>query len=235
MSSRRSFQLSGQVVLGIMAIFFGLLFLLDNMDVIDARPYVHFWPVFVILFGLGRAMHSSHPGGRFFGAAITLFGILLLIHTLGYSEIGLSEFWPILLILLGAGLVLGRTRHVRTAETGSTTKDSRDTVNAFALLSGIQQANNSQAFRGGEVTAILGGCDIDLRGAVIKNGERVEVTTFALWGAIKIRLPQNCNAQVKGFPIMGSFEDKSAKPSDANAAIVDITGSAIMGGVEVTN
>jgi len=235
MGSKRSFELSGQAVLGIMAIFFGLLFLLDNMDIIDARPYLHYWPVFLILFGLGRILHPSHAGGRFFGAAVTLFGILLLIRSLGYTEIGLSELWPVLLILVGGGLILGRTKHSPIGNAVNPVKDSRDAVNAFALLSGVHQSNNSQDFRGGEITAILGGCDIDLRAAVIQVGEAVEVTTFTCWGAIKIRVPQNWNARVRGFPFMGSFDDKSVKPSDANAPIVDITGTAIMAGVEVTN
>ena len=34
--------------------------------------------------------------------------------------------------------------------------DSRDWVSAFAILSGFERSNNSQAFRGGDLTAIMG-------------------------------------------------------------------------------
>ena len=112
--------------------------------------------------------------------------------------------------------------------------DSRSIVNAFAVLGGVQQSNNSQDFRGGESSAIMGGCEIDLRQASIK-GEDAVINTFAMWGGIKIKVPPTWNVIVQGVPFLGGFDDKSVKPADPSAKCLIVKGTAIMGGVEVTN
>jgi predicted membrane protein len=107
-------------------------------------------------------------------------------------------------------------------------------VNAFAVLGGVQQSNNSQDFRGGESSAIMGGCEIDLRQASIQEEEAV-INTFAMWGGIKIKVPPTWNVIVQGVPFLGGFDDKSVKPADRSAKRLVVKGTAIMGGVEVTN
>lgn len=234
MATKRSFHLSGQIVVGIAAIFFGLLFLLDNMDVVDARIYIHYWPVFLIVFGLARILQSSHGGGRFFGAIVTLVGILLLLRALGFTEVGFRELWPLILVLIGGSLILGNSAGSPIRRDSSASTDSNAIVNAFAILGGFQRSNNSQDFRGGEVSAIMGGCEIDLRQAAIQEEEAI-ISTFAFWGGIKIRVPQSWSVSVRGFPFLGGFDDKSVQPSNAAAKRLVINGTAIMGGVEVTN
>src|SRR5207237_8385796 len=96
------------------------------------------------------------------------------------------ELWPVLLIGVGA-LMLWRALLVRrgprafrapvTAERGgaagsagpadANTASSNSVVSATAILGGVERRISSQDFRGGDVTAIMGGCNIDLRGASI--------------------------------------------------------------------
>jgi predicted membrane protein len=80
----------------------------------------------------------------------------------------------------------------------------------------------------------MGGCEIDLRQASIQ-GEEAVISTFAMWGGIKIKVPPTWNVIVQGIPFLGGFDDKSAKPADHSAKRLIVKGTAIMGGVEVTN
>ena len=82
--------------------------------------------------------------------------------------------------------------------------------------------------------AIMGGCEIDLRQAAIAADE-ASIDTFAMWGGIKIKVPQTWNVILQGFPFLGGFDDKTVKPSDPSAKRLVIRGTAIMGGVEITN
>ena len=89
------------------------------------------------------------------------------------------------------------------------------------------------AFRGGELTAFMGGCDIDLRQAAI-HGEAV-IDVFAMWGGIDIRVPDDWRVIGRVTPIMGGFEDKTRPPRGAAAHTLVIRGFVLMGGVEVKN
>ena len=60
--------------------------------------------------------------------------------------------------------------------------------NGVAILGGFQRSENSQEFQGGDLMAIMGGCEIDLRQAAIAADEAA-IDTFALWGGIKIKVP----------------------------------------------
>jgi predicted membrane protein len=234
MERKRMFTLSGQAIMGGAAVLIGTLLLLDNFDVLDARMFLRFWPVIFIVFGVVRILNSSHRGGRFWGVVFTFIGAVLLIRELGVTYIGLHELWPLILVLLGLSMLLGGTVRGKISAAMNSPQDSHSTINAFAVLGGVQQSNNSQDFRGGESSAIMGGCEIDLRQASIQGDEAV-ISTFAMWGGIKIKVPPTWNVNVQGVPFLGGFDDKSVKPTDPSAKRLVVKGTAIMGGVEVTN
>jgi predicted membrane protein len=234
MERKRPVYFSGQAIMGAAAVLIGIFLLLDNFDVLDARLYLRFWPLILVVFGGGRILYSSHGGGRFVGGVIALIGVFLLVRELGVTSLGLHELWPLILVLMGASMLLGGTARGRILGEDRANPDSRSIVNAFAVLGGVQQSNNSQDFRGGESSAIMGGCEIDLRQASIQ-GEDAVISTFAMWGGIKIKVPPTWNVIVQGVPFLGGFDDKSVKPADPSAKCLIVKGTAIMGGVEVTN
>ncbi len=234
MERKSLFYVSGQAIMGAAAVLIGVFLLLDNLDVLDARLYLRFWPLILVVFGAVRILHSPHGGGRFVGAVILLIGAVLLVRALGVTSIGFHELWPLLLVLIGVSMLLGGTARGKFLGGDRTTPDSYSVISAFAVLGGVQQSNNSQDFRGGELSAIMGGCEIDLRQASIQ-GEEAVISTFAMWGGIKIKVPPTWNVIVQGVPFMGGFDDKSVKPNDPSSKRFIVKGTAIMGGVEVTN
>jgi len=79
---------------------------------------------------------------------------------------------------------------------------------------------------------VMGGCELDLRDCSI-NGD-AELNVFAVFGGIEIRVPPDWSVSLHGMPIMGGFEEKTATPPN-NAKRLRVTGSVIMGGLEVRN
>ena len=117
---------------------------------------------------------------------------------------------------------------------GAWTDDTSATIREFACLGGVERRNTSQAFRGGEATALLGGIELDLRECRMADPEaRIEV--FACMGGISMRIPRNWSVQSEVAAILGGFHDQSTPPADGNAKRLIISGQAIMGGIEVTN
>jgi len=220
---------SSRLVLGTVAIILGILFTLNNLGTIEVGDYLHFWPVALIAFGLAVFLESSKSPGRFAGGILMLAGTLLLLNYLGVIRFHLHDWWPLLLVLLGISIIWRGYDRARFADV-----DPSSTVSAIAVLGGVERTCGSQDFRGGELTAFMGGCVVDLRKADMKVGE-VVIHTFAFWGGIEIKVPEDWTVSVQGFPIMGGFEEKTQGPKGGPMKLLIIKGFAMMGGVEIRN
>jgi hypothetical protein len=63
------------------------------------------------------------------------------------------------------------------------------------LLGGFERRVHTQDFRGGEVTAVMGGCALDLRGASM-TGEAI-INVFAFWGGVTLKVPPDWTVVLK--------------------------------------
>jgi len=224
----------GRLFFGLALTLLGVLLTLNNFDVLDAAPILRLYPVLIILLGLAKMSGFGMPRHRGFGLVLVVVGTWLLLDTLDIAE-DVWDFWPLLLVALGGCLVfraLGR-RDVAGAEPGPA-GGTGSGFSIFAFLSGVERQNSSPEFRGGEATAVMGGCEIDLRSARMQCGQAV-VDTFALWGGVELRVPRDWRVSGEVTPILGAFEDKTAPPAGEAQGHLIVKGTAIMGGIEVSN
>ena len=105
-------------------------------------------------------------------------------------------------------------------------------VSAMAILGAVSRGSNVRHFRGGDLTAIMGGCELDLRHASLEDDVVIDV--FALWGGIEIRVPEEWTIDSQILPILGGVEEKTRRPP-ASGPRVTLRGFAIMSGVEIKN
>lgn len=110
--------------------------------------------------------------------------------------------------------------------------DDDSIIEVSAILGGYVRRVSSQRFRGGDINAVLAGCEIDLRQASIE-GEAV-LNVFALCGGITIKVPPDWSVVLQGTPILGGFEEKTIVPPNQNKRLY-VSGYAIMGGLEIRN
>jgi len=166
----------------------------------------------------------------------------------------MRDLWPLIFVFVG-GMLLWRAARRRApgdsaaerafagAREGLAASRSRRTgpidagsaLNEFAFMGGGERVVRSQEFQGGEVSAILGGFEIDLRGAGIA-GDSATIEVFAFWGGIELRVPDDWDVAVHATPILGAVVSsaKSGIGKVPTKTLV-IRGSVIMGGVEVKN
>jgi hypothetical protein len=219
-----------RLVLGLAIALAGVLFTLDNLDVLDADDWVRYWPALLLAFGLGQMVAAVSPSERIGGAIWSFIGAWLLADVALYLPISLFDLWPLVLVVVGALLVW---RAVRPQTAAAARDDS--TLHAFAVMSGVKRTSTSLQFQGGSLTAIMGGIEIDLRGALLAGGTAT-LDTFAMWGGVEVRVPPGWVIDGRVWPLMGGFEDKTTPPSPEDVAgTLVVTGWAIMGGVEVKN
>lgn len=223
-------RLTPHLMFGLMIILIGVVFTLDNLNIAHAEDYLRFWPAGLIAIGLAKLWQVRHDQGSAIGGVLfTLIGSWMLLDTLDYIDVSFIDFWPLLLVFVG-GMIVWQGIRGRQQRLGGTTND---TINAVAILSGVNRGSNSTAFKGGELTAFMGGCEVDLRNAAI-NGDAV-IDVFAMWGGIEIRVPENWTVIGRVTPLMGGVEDHTRAPQAATAHRLTIRGMVIMGGIEIKN
>jgi predicted membrane protein len=224
---------SSQVVLGLLVVGMGVLFLLDNLDILNVRHAIGFWPLVFLVAGCAVLFGNGPRSGNYLGGVLVAIGILMIVGRMGFFTISWGTLWPLVMIALG-GLVLYRSLGPgRVAREGVVAGASPDNVvDIVAVLGGFERRVSAQDFRGGEITAVLGGCELDLREASIVKDAVLNVC--AILGGINIKVPHDWTVVLNGTPVMGGFAEKTARPPDAGKRLV-ITGYAIMGGVEVRN
>jgi predicted membrane protein len=227
------FRISAQLVFGLIVLCVGVILLLDNMDLLYAEDYLRWWPALVMFYGAARL--TDPQANRFWSLFWIAAGGVLLLDRLDVIEFTMSDWWPIVLIAIGGAVLWGSLRRTpgQTAIlTGNEGSSDDSTINLTAVMGGFERRNNSRDFRGGKITTIMGGCELDLRQADIREMATIEV--FAFWGGISLKVPEAWSVRLEGMPIMGGFSDETRPIAGATKRLI-IRGSVVMGGVEIKN
>ena len=229
-----------RVVFGIFIIVVGLFALLDNLHVFDSRLVQPFWPLVFVAIGALRLTSSNRPPQFLFGAGLIAVGAGMTLNNLGLIHFQMRDLWPVALILVGLNvLTRGFTRGTDGQPLPRPRPGHRDerlehgaSIDASAMMSGIVLKNDSQEFAGGEINAVMGAVEIDLRQADIAAEAVLHLSV--IMGGVEIRVPREWSVSVNGTPMLGGIEDKTAPPMVPGKRLI-IEGSVIMGGVEITN
>lgn len=209
--------------MGLLIIALGVAFTLHNLGLADLDRVFAYWPVLLIVVGIAKFLGYDWLGGMTWSLA---GGVLLLPALI--DRIEYEDLWPLLLILIGLRLA-GRALPARLVGPPART----ETATAFALMSATKRASLTDDFQGADLTAIMGGCELDLRQAELKS--QATIDAFAFWGGIVIRVPRSWSVDLRVVPLMGGAEDHTHAPELGGGPRLRVRGVALMGGVEVRN
>jgi len=96
----------GSLVVGLILLAAGLIFLLDNFDVIYiGEPVSHFWPMIIVALGLVRIFQAENSCERRKGFGWLFFGLWLLVSVLHMFGLTFHNSWPLLLIGFGINAI----------------------------------------------------------------------------------------------------------------------------------
>jgi predicted membrane protein len=250
---------------GSVLIVLGLLFLLDNLHVIEARfVFRNLWPLMIIAFGVSRLMFGI-GGERVFGAIATTFGGLWLGQRLFDWQINVvGVFWPIILIGLGISLLFRRrpTWSYRPPDAGPPIPGApgappHTPMSGFAESDGAAPVFDETVDQSATVreVAIMAGVERRNVSQTFKGGtitavmgsvemdlrdcrmadEGASLWVQAILGQVVLRLPPNWTVDSRLAAVLGNLEDRSDRPIDAAPKRLIIEGSAFMGQVEIRN
>ena len=223
-----------RLIIGASIAVLGVVLTLDRLGLVNANQVLRMWPAVLIIIGLELYLHPRDDRSATRGIVWMALGGWLLLYSIGAVTVHIWDlFWPAVLILIGTNLVMQTVRSAtRSAE------DQGQRVSMFAVLGGVKRSN-AGPFHGGEITALMGGAQLDLRQAVIAPGAEAAIDIFGLMGGIEIIVPPDWTISTPLLPVLGGIEDKRLAPlpgiAQAGAAATPprlvLRGFVMMGGV----
>jgi len=234
MEDRKS--LDRRNITGLILIVFGGLLLLNTFDIVgfSISYYIFSWKTLLIAIGL-VIMHRRENNKIGF----MLIGVGAAFWILDFAGLYVSfgkVFLPMILITIGIVIITRRGRHesadrpLRGAD-GSINTDYLDDI---SILGGGIRRIYSQNFNGGNITAIFGGSEFDLKNAKI-SPEGCVVDVFTMFGGTKLVVPEDWDVKSDVLSLFGGFGDKrTAKPVNTDVKkVLLIKGVVMFGGVEI--
>ena len=226
------YRVTPQAVFGLLVMILGLLWTGDNLNWWEAERVTRYWPLALVIIGTALAAQPDDRGRRIFGLILIGVGIWLTAARYFMFELAFWEAWPLVIVVLGARMIYRSTQRVPNAPLAPSPPRSTDQrFSDFAFWSGVNRRITSTAFRQADLTAVMGGIELDFTGASTGGGEAV-IDVFVMWGGIDIKVPPDWAVSNQVLAIMGGADDRSSGSQDSTNRLV-LRGFVLMGGIEV--
>lgn len=220
---------------GLLLVGIGVLFLLDTTDTIDTENvWGLIWPA--ILVFLGASFLIRERGRSLVGLVLLLLGVGFFAQNAEWIKEGwIGRYWPVVVIVAGLAILVEATGVLRPRPTrmeGETAISGDEWLRSTAFMSGRKERVTSSAWKGGDVTAVMGGVELDLRETKpVSGGAVLDVT--AVMGGVDVTVPRGWRVRITGTPLLGGFDDKTDPSAGDEAPVLEVRGVALMGGVDI--
>lgn len=228
-----------RTLLGLLFIMIGGILMIHWTNLIPFfrfPSYIFNWQMILIILGLFFLITERN---RSTGLVLFVIGALFLApdvfnvtfrQVLQFAIPGLFLLAGILLILPSRNL-LGRRKYKKDYE-----GETNDYIRDINIFSGGTKAITSGNFKGGELTCIFGGSELNFRNANLAPGVNV-LEVACIFGGVKLYIPEDWTVKLEITPVFGGFTDSRAESNMRLATnpdkILVIKGTAIFGGGEI--
>lgn len=236
---------------GFLLILAGTLFLAFNFGWIDPalRSIVFSWPALFVVFAFIALFKRDYLFALLW-LTLAAFFLLPRIALLypdalpGINEDFTGNFWPVLLIIVGTGVMLkfffgkGKKtcchRHAQKPFNINKIEGTDGIYVREVVFGGIEDIFLEPVFRGGQIEVVFGGVELDLRRASLPEGD-THLHVEAVFGGIKLYLPDDWVIVPKINTVLGGVDNKHFSRStyhDTSRRLL-ISGEIIFGGCEI--
>ncbi|MFW5720478.1 MAG: LiaI-LiaF-like domain-containing protein [Candidatus Dojkabacteria bacterium] len=222
-------KLQGNYITGGILIFLGVAFLLDQFTPFSFGNVLGLvWPLILCGIGLYLVTSSSKKAGLI----LIALGGIFFIGNLEFLPFNVWQLWPLILIVVGISILMSHSRIMRGngAPSSSQEKQSGD-FDHFVMFWGLEEKIHG-VFKQGNITALFGGAEIDLREAEISD-EGAIISTTAIFGGVELHVPDNVKIVNNATGIFGGYSDKTRAGSQDKPKVIEIQGISMFGGVEI--
>ena len=224
---------NNRAIIGVILVLAGLFLVMRNTGFFpDFIDHVIFsWPMLLVTIGLVITLGSS--GGKTSGIIVMAVGAFFLLPQIFRETFNVDMFWPSIFIIIGVIFIFTKRKGWNSVNTGPVVGD--DYIDYVHVFSGGERQIVSENFRGGKVTAIFGGSEIDLTKAKLAPGVS-ELEIACVFGGATIIVPDDWNVKIEVVPVLGGFGDSRkllpGRTVDTTRQLV-IKGAVVFGGGEI--
>jgi hypothetical protein len=239
---------------GLLVTLAGSLLLAFNLGWLDAsfRQIIFSWPMIFVIFAV-IALFKGQYLLTLFWTALGTFFLLPKIATVcpdalpGIDGDFASRYWPILIILVGIGVILnlffnkqlffvfGTNIDSFGQMSSKTNAGSTDGVYTRSVVfGGADDVFLEPVFRGGNISVVFGGAGLDLRKTTLLEGD-THLNIDVVFGGIELRVPDSWKVINEVRATFGGVEESRkiwVADIDESRRLI-ITGNVVFGGLEI--
>lgn len=221
----------GSILWGVVFIAVGILWLFSIFTGWKITAFPGWWTLFLMV---PAVISMITDGIRLGNVILFLIGGAFLVKELdvfpgiNIAALGLA----VAVILIGLKILFRRnSEHPVKGLFVSNESAADEYLEYISVFGGLETRNTSQDLKGGSVTAIFGGSEVDLTEAKINRD--IVIDAVAIFGGITIYAPKKAKVVVTGVPIFGGYSNKTEDTGEEALGTVKINCVSIFGGVEV--
>lgn len=224
---------SNRAIIGVILVLLGLALVMRNTGIFPSfiDHVIFSWPMLLVTIGLIITLGSA--GSKTSGIIIMAVGAFFLIPKIFRETFDVDMFWPSIFIIIGVIFIFSRRRTWNPNTIIS--KSGDDYIDFVHVFSGGERQIVSDNFKGGKVTAVFGGSEIDLTKATLAPGVS-EIELACVFGGTTLIVPDDWNVKIEVVPVLGGFGDSRklhpGRTIDMSKQLI-IKGAIVFGGGEI--
>ena len=210
------------------------------------------WYTLLIAIGLLIGFKSGFRNAG--GLIMIIVGIAFLLNDIIPNANMQNFIWPGILMIAGIVFIIKPRQHTHKKDwrywedidhkytappqpiiTETETNEPSEVIEINAVFGSVNKLILSKNFKGGEINAFMGGAEINLLQADIKQTIQLEVNT--VFGGTKLIVPANWDVKNEITAVFGGVEDKrnaSIAMPEASKILI-LKGACVFGGIELRN
>ena len=216
-----------RVLWGLVLAAVGVLFALNALEITKIDIFFDgWWTLFILVPCFVGLFTEREKTGNIIGILVGGFLLLCSQEILEFSMLW-KLLLPAIIFIIGIKMLLGAFFDKKPDSLPALPNDGP--VIASAIFGGRDLNYGGQVFEGGNITAIFGGVDCNLKNAIIEKDCCIHAT--AIFGGIDILVPANVNVVVSSVSIFGGFSNETSTQPDVPT--IYIKGFSMFGGVDI--
>jgi predicted membrane protein len=191
------------------------------------------WPMLLVAIGLVMTLGATEKTAGIIVMAVGGFFMIPLIFRETFHMYNM--FWPSIFIIIGVIFIASRGKHWTHSNLNSKEVAGDDYIDYVNVFSGGERQVVSQNFKGGRISSVFGGIELDLTQATLAPGVS-EIEIACIFGGATIIVPDDWHVTIEVTPVLGGFSDtrklRPGRTVDPSKHLV-IKGAVVFGGGEV--
>lgn len=225
---------SNRAIIGVVLVIVGAFLIMRNTGIFPGfiDHVIFSWPMLLVTIGLVITLGSSD--NKTGGIIVMAVGAFFLIPHIFRETFNFNMFWPSVFIIIGLIFIFTK-RKGGWHGISSVSQAGDDFIDIINIFSGGERQIVTDNFKGGKITSIFGGSEIDLTQAKLAPGIS-ELEIACIFGGTTIIVPTDWNIKVEVVPVLGGFGDERklnlGRAVDTSRQLI-IKGAVVFGGGEI--